>query len=91
MRYHYYVQAFSGKPLKCPHGLTHVYFQAIQEMTGYDLATARRILLSGMGINVRSEGKRSRWHCRFYALPAGVLEPIPTSDTVTLTELGTLQ
>lgn len=91
MRYHYYVQLFGGKPLKCPHGHVQQFFQAIQELTGYDLATARRILLSGMGINVRSDGKQSRWHCRFYALPAGSLETVTVPEGVTLTNLGQIQ
>ena len=91
MRYHYFVQAFGGSPLRCPQGLTRVYFQTIQEMTGYDLATSRRILLTGLGINVRGLGKGSRWHCRFYALPAGCLEPLPTVDGVTLTAPGSVQ
>jgi hypothetical protein len=90
MRYHYYVQAFNGKPLRCPPGHSLLFFQILQELTGYDPGTARKIMMAGMVINARATGKKSLWYCKFYALPARALEVLLT-DGVTLTAAGNLQ
>lgn len=74
MEYQYFVQAFHGRPMKCPKLNEDQYFQAIQEMTGCSPKIAKALLQMGVGINSKE--------ARFFATPKGRLTPLLDSALV---------